>query len=168
MKNLLEEYVPRIFRFALRLSNDHHMAEDLTQETMLRAWRHRDRLREPQKAIVWLLRIAANVWLDQMRRRKHPLARAETLATEIVDQTHWPSQMVIGQEDVRVALNALNSLPPRQREVLYLHACENLTHAEIAEVLNIGPDAVKANLSVARKKMRELLKDLIPDKFPTV
>ena len=61
------------------------------------------------------------------------------------------------------ALTAMDELPPRQREVLHLHACEQLELAEIAEVLAISSDAVKASLSMARKRMRSRLSDLLTD-----
>src|SRR5712692_6946834 len=79
VKNLLEEYVPRVYRFALRLTNNPHAAEDLTQETMLRAWRGRWLLRNPQTFRVWLFRITANLWRDQLRRGRLTVARAEQL-----------------------------------------------------------------------------------------
>src|SRR5712692_4928022 len=79
VKNLLEEYVPRVYRFALRLTNDPHAAEDLTQETLLRAWRRRGLLRDPRAARVWLFRITANLWRDQLRRDRCRVARAGPL-----------------------------------------------------------------------------------------
>jgi RNA polymerase sigma-70 factor (ECF subfamily) len=68
-----------------------------------------------------------------------------------------PEQVLAGQEELQRALEAMAELPPRQREVLYLSACEEMSTAEIGEVLGIRADAVKANLSLARKRMRELL-----------
>src|SRR3989304_8552329 len=65
VKVLLEEHVPRVYRFALRLTGNRHEAEDLTQETFLRAWRHRRRLRDRSAARVWLFAIAANLWRDR-------------------------------------------------------------------------------------------------------
>ncbi len=54
----------------------------------------------------------------------------------------------------------MDALPERQREVLYLHACEGFSLAEIAEILSLSPEAVKASLSLARKRMRQKLQDL--------
>ena len=76
MSDRLEAWVPRVYRFALRLCNDPDAAADLTQETFLRAWRRRDRLRDERAARVWLFRIAANLWRDQLRRGRSPVARA--------------------------------------------------------------------------------------------
>ena len=155
--------MPRVYRFALRLSNDPHTAEDLTQETFLRAWRQRGRLRERRAARVWLFRIAANLWRDRLRRERSPVARAGPLEDVAPDRTRSPERLAADREELGRALEALNALPSRQREVLYLSACEGLGSAEVAEVLGISPEAAKANLSLARKKMREQLPDLFPD-----
>src|SRR5205823_15077281 len=79
VSNSLEAWVPRVYRFALRLSNDPDAADDLTQETFLRAWRQRDRLRDQRAARVWLFRITANLWRDHLRRGRSPVARAGPL-----------------------------------------------------------------------------------------
>lgn len=161
MRTLLEEYVPRVYRFALRLTSDCHTAEDLTQETFLRAWQQRDRVRHPEAVRVWLFRIATNLWRDQLRRKKSLVAQAGPLSDEEAGQTRAPDHQMAEQDDVRRALTALDTLPPRQREVLYLSACEELSAAEIASVLEVSLDSVKVNLCLARKKLREQLKDLV-------
>jgi len=167
VRTLLEEHVPRVWRFALRLTGDRDQAEDLTQETLLRAWRHRRRLRDPSKARVWLFKIAANLWRDQARRARRRSEETTSSADELPSSNMPPDQQLVDREDVQRTLDAMDKLPPRQREVLYLHACEGLCLAEIADVLDISSDAVKASLSLARKRMRRQLEDLCPDRFPT-
>jgi RNA polymerase sigma-70 factor (ECF subfamily) len=159
--DLLDEWVPRVYRFALRLCRDRHLAEDLTQETLLRAWRHRARLRDPRAARVWLFRIAANLWRDQARRGRLPVARAGPL-DDAPDQAGPPERRAEEREELARALAALDGLPPRQREVLYLSACEGLAPAEVAAVLGISPAAAKASLSLARQAMRRQLPDPAP------
>jgi RNA polymerase sigma-70 factor (ECF subfamily) len=166
LSDRLEAWVPRVYRFALRLSNDPDAAADLTQETFLRAWRQRDRLRDERAARVWLFRIAANLWRDQLRRGRSAVARAGPIADTEPGTDFPPERLAAGREDLGRALAALDSLPPRQREVLYLSACEGLTPAEVGEVLGINGEAAKANLSLARKKMRQLLPDLFPQSDP--
>ena len=63
--------------------------------------------------------------------------------------------MVGDREELQQPWEPSANLPPRQREVLYLSACEGLKTAEIAEILGATPEAVKASLSIARKRMRE-------------
>lgn len=167
MRALLEEHVPRVYRFALRLTGDPHQAEDLTQETLLRAWRHRRRLRRPEAARLWLFKIAVNLWRDRLRRRKRRPQPTDSALDEQQSRATPPDQAVIDQEDVRRALNSIDSLPSRQREVLYLHACEELSLVEIGDILGISPQAAKASLSLARRRMRRLLDDVCKDRFPT-
>jgi RNA polymerase sigma-70 factor, ECF subfamily len=155
VSTLLEEWLPRVYRFALRLCDDPHVAEDLTQETFLRAWRQWSRLRNERAGLVWLLKITANLWRDQLRRGRCLVARADSCAEEYPDPAHAPEKIAAEREELGRAMAALALLPARQREVLYLSACEGLASAAIGEVLGISADAVKANLSLARKKMRE-------------
>ncbi len=162
----MEEYVPRVYRFALRLTGDRHRAEDLTQDVLLRAWRHRDRLRDRGAARVWLFQIAANLWRDDVRRQQRRPRQVGPPADEQHGTAMPPDREAILQEDLRRALEAMDGLPARQREVLYLHVCEELSLAEIAAVLQISTDAVKASLSVARKKLRRQLTDVCRDRFP--
>ncbi len=161
-----EEYVPRVYRFALRLTGDPHLAEDLTQETVLRAWRHKSRLRDPNAARLWLFKIAANLWRDQIRQTSRNPEQADDGWQKRESTGPLPDRKLTEQEDVERAVAAIDRLPPRQREVLYLHACEGLSLAEITEILQISGEAAKASLSLARKKMRQQLKDICRDRFP--
>lgn len=154
---VLEDLATSVYRFALRLTSDVHAAEDLTQETLLRAWSRREQLREPRAARVWAFRIAVNLWRDQLRRSQSTVGASVPLQEECPARGPPPEQSVADQEELDRALAALALLPPRQREVLYLNACEQLTLTEIAEVLNIGVGAAKASLSLARKQLRERL-----------
>jgi RNA polymerase sigma-70 factor, ECF subfamily len=153
----IEEHVGSVYRYALRLTGRSDAAEELTQETMLRGWRNRRRLREPRAARVWLLRIATNLWNDELRRKKF---QAVALAEEPPCPRPLPAAASDDRENVRLALTEMDELPPRQRQVLFLATCEGLDHAEVAMILEISEAAVKANLSLARKEMRRRLKNL--------
>jgi RNA polymerase sigma-70 factor (ECF subfamily) len=166
--NLLEEYIPRVYRFALRLCGNSAAAEDLTQETFLRAWKARLRLRDPKALRVWLFRITANLWRDQLRRHQSRVARAGPLPAEQPDSTPAPERQAAGRDELRRALVAMDDLPPRQREVLYLSACDGLSVSEIADILEISSDSVKASLSLARKSIRQRLSDLFQELFPAL
>jgi RNA polymerase sigma-70 factor (ECF subfamily) len=153
----IEEHVGSVYRYALRLTRRPDLAEDLTQETLLRGWRSRQKLRDDRALRVWLFRIATNLWTDQLRRGRF---RPETLDTEPACPRILPEAASDERENVRLALAAMDELPPRQRQVLYLVTCENMAHAEVATILEINEAAVKANLSLARKEMRQKLKDI--------
>lgn len=156
VEEALQQQIPHVYRFARRLCGRADIAEEIVQETMLRAWQRRRQLKDHHALRVWVLRIAANYWRDRMRAR-----------SKIPDHI-WPADgpldsrpptewVVENQEQLSLALRALDALPERQRTVLHLRACEELSIAEIAEVLGITPDAAKASLSVARKRMRDVM-----------
>ena len=107
-------------------------------------------------------------WRDQIRRGKLPVARAGPLPEQVAGSEQTPQRRLDDQDDLRRALEAMEALPERQREVLYLSACEGLSAAEVSVVLDISSAAVKANLCLARKKLRQELKDLYEDRFPVV
>ena len=156
----LEALIPRVYRFARRLTGDAHRAEDLTQETLLRGWKRRGQLRDPRRALVWLFRIAANLWRDELRRRGVLTEDAE-LPHEAADgRVVAPEAVADEREQVDRALAALATLPPQQRTVLHLVAVERMSLAEVSEVLEISPNAARVNLCLARKRMRELCSEL--------
>ena len=158
MRESLENLVPNVYRFALRLTGDSHAAEDLTQETFLRVWRKRRRLRDPQAARVYLFRVAHNLHRDGLRRAKVRREQTEPrpAATVEVDQLE-------AKEEARRVMAMLDSLPRIQREALYLQACEGLAISEIATVLGTSAASVKSSVSVARKKLREKWDDVPRD-----
>jgi RNA polymerase sigma-70 factor (ECF subfamily) len=153
----IEEHVGNVYRYALRLTRRADAAEDLTQETMLRCWRNRENLRDPRVTRVWLLKIATNLWNDQLRRRKH---ETKSIIADPPCPRATASMIGDARESVELALAAMDELPPRQRQVLYLITCEQMTNDEVANVLELSEVAVKANLSLARKEMRRRLKDI--------
>lgn len=157
METLLKESLGAVYRYSLRLTRDTDQALDLTQETVLRAWKHRDSLSDATSARAWLLKIASNVWKDQLRnknRERRELLEPPTCALPL------PTTQMEHSEAVRQALAALDALPERQRQVMYLATIEQLERSEVAEVLQITPNAVKASLSAARKQLRTQLKPL--------
>ncbi len=158
MKDLLEEYLPRLYGFALRLTNDRHRAEDLTQEAFLRAWKRKRQLRNVESVRTWLFRIAANLWRDELRRSARFNEAADSIGRNISHATEPADRAVEEQDELTRARRAMNGLPNRQREVLFLVAIEQCSIAEVGEILGITTNSVKSNLSQARRRMRELLR----------
>ena len=157
MTNLPIDEIQRLYRFALRMTHDHHLAEDIVQEAVLRAWRKRRRLHEPRAFRVWLFQIAANIWRDRLRRADRPAARTTPLATDDCSEEQPPEQVVSQREQMDRVIRAMDALPPRQRQVLFLFSIEELSQGEVARVLGITPGAVKASLSLARSTLRRRL-----------
>ena len=157
MDDLVAIHADAIYRYALRLTRHQQRAEDLTQETLLRGWRQLKKLRDSAAARVWLLRIATNLHRDGLRA-------ARPAAAYQVHEAPSPDLGVAGRleqkECVARAMAELDALPARQRQVMHLIIIEQLSHDEAARVLEISTEAVKASLSLARRTMREKLKDV--------
>jgi RNA polymerase sigma-70 factor (ECF subfamily) len=162
VRDVLETHLPYVYRFALQLAGDPDAARDIAQETMLRAWRHRRRLRDKQAARQWLLAIAVNVWRDELRRRRrHPVSPIPASGDPPAHEAP-ASQVLTRREAIALVKLRMAQLPPRQREVLYLRAFEKLSLKEIAGVLSIGVNAVKVNLWHARQSLRRTLSQYDP------
>lgn len=157
MNNTLIEFVPSVYRFALRLTGDRHLAEDVVQETFLRACRRLGRLRDEHAMRTWLFRIAVNAFRDEVRkagRRPQLRLASEERLVDVSDAGKSPSTGLAAREHVTWIVSEMDALPERQRQIFYLSAFEELSHGEISDVLRINVSAVKATLSLARKKLR--------------
>lgn len=154
----LEPWIDRVYRFALSLSRDRHAAEDITQECLLRAIRNREQLHDPKRIKAWLFRIVANVWNDRLRQRSRN--REQTIASteDIAAKLRPIDDSLMQQEFQNQIFKTMQQLPDRQRTVLFLISIEELSQAEVASLLEISLGSVKANLSLARKTMRQILK----------
>jgi RNA polymerase sigma-70 factor (ECF subfamily) len=154
VERLYEDYRRPILAHLVRLLGDRETAEDLCQETFikaLRAWAQRD----PHANVsAWLYRIATNTAYDHLRRRRHihfaPLFEADT-----VSDAHPSDTFSDDGEPVRAALA---QLPARYRVPLVLHACQEQTLQEIADLLGCSDSAVKMRLFRARARFRQVYK----------
>lgn len=152
----LLDHLDGVYRFALRLArSDPHLAEDLVQETILRALKSDRSCHDHEAVRTWLFTVLRNVLRDRLR---HEAVRRRVTSDQAVEQV--PSKTISAEhaailsEEVTMRLSDLDRLPERQRSVLYLSACEELSHDQIARVLGISTQAVKASLSVARQQIR--------------
>ena len=127
---------------------------------MLKAVRKLDQLKSNARLRVWLFQILSNTWTDHVRRT----TRQPTVSTDpAFDAVAPPTDEVAARrEQLQAALEAMDSLPERQRTVLHLFAVESLSLAEIGEVLGMKAATAKVNLYHARQAMRKKLPELAP------
>jgi RNA polymerase sigma-70 factor (ECF subfamily) len=158
VRDKLVEHLPALHRFVYRLCGHPQLAEDLVQDTILRAMRSLDGLKSEETLRVWLFRIARNAWLDDCKKNQR-LRQWDDDASETVSLVDAdPSETIEHRELIEMANLAITKLPERQRTVLILASGEGLTNGEIAQVLEITTDAVKSNLYAARIAMRNAFK----------
>jgi RNA polymerase sigma-70 factor, ECF subfamily len=150
-ESLYEKYAPDVHRFAVYLSGDPSLAEEITQETFVRAWVTPGDIRGGTVK-AYLLTIARNLYRAECRRT----ARHETLDNSLPDLKSAPSAPVSGRLELEGVIAALQSLPEADRAVLLMHALEELSHAAIASAMGLSIAAVKVRVHRARIKLRQL------------
>ena len=158
----LRDYVDGLYSYALVLSRNRTEAEDLVQETCLRALRAMERLRPDSNAKSWLFTILRNIWFNQLRQwRSAPEIVELDLdgdgANRAADTRKDPHAIYvtnIEQEQVRAAIHQLSQ---EFREIIILREYEELSYQEIATVLECPVGTVMSRLARARSKLRDLL-----------
>ncbi len=150
---LFSTYHDRIRRYILGMVRDAGEAEDLTQETFLRAHSRLDTLRDPNAARGWLYRVATNACLDHLRRRVPEVP----MDGERASAAPSAQEMTERKETSACVQRCLDFLSDRYRAVLLLHEIHGLTAPEIAELLGVETGAVKIRLHRARRKLQQLM-----------
>lgn len=141
---LLARYGPRVYAFCCRLAGA-EAAEDLAQEVWLAVYRALPKFRGQSKPTTWLFGIAVRVHGKQRRRRRVETV-TEQAAAELADGDPAPDQRLLADELAAKVREAIDRLPPGQREVVHLRQLEGLAYAEIAEVLKIPVGTVRSRL----------------------
>ncbi len=151
----------RIFRYILSMVQDTAEAEDLTQETFLRAYRGRDSLREEGAQITWLYRIATHVCLDRLRQyaRRNPKESDADIDQVDIPEPDTPSLLkTLEQDEMSGCVQGyLTRLPDNYRAAIMLHDMHELDAPEIAQLLGESLANVKIRLHRARQKLRSAL-----------
>ena len=155
-------HLDTVYRVALRLSGDPARADDLTQETMLKAFRAWHTYREGTNARAWLLTILRNQFINEYRRAKH---RGRTVDVMDVErhtvfrdlQDEDPEGTFFDQIVDERVLEAIDALPDEFREAVVLSDLEGLTYAEVAEVMGVPVGTVKSRLYRGRQALQKQL-----------
>ena len=155
-KKRLEEMRPRLFRVAYSWCHAKDVADDLVQDTVIKAIRNASSLRDTEKMNSWLFAILANCWRDYLRRQKPTDDIDECVFTN--DDT--PELVQERQDITDIVQQAVATLPQGQRQVLSLVDLEGFSYAEVAEIIGIPTGTVMSRLNRARKVLAEQLLEL--------
>jgi RNA polymerase sigma-70 factor, ECF subfamily len=160
--DVLIKHIDGLYSYALALSRNRVDAEDLVQETYLRAIPAVRRLRKESNIKSWLYTILRNIWLNQIRQPRVAIQMSGMDIDQLMPEFHVPavkdphSSLItrLDQEQVR---QAISQLPPEFREIILLREFEDLSYQEIAAVLNCPIGTVMSRLGRARSRLRLLL-----------
>ncbi len=152
--SLVERYWDRLYRWIYQLGHDSHIAEDLTQETFLKALAHLTKFKLGTKFGAWLFRIAHNAFANHCRSTAR---RRDALPEDLEGRDGGPLAAAVTRESLAGLANALGRVPTDYRAALLLRVEEDLSFKEIAAVLNLTEETARWRVFKARQKLLELL-----------
>lgn len=159
LAELYDRHGRLVFSLALRIVRDHGDAEDVTQEVFVQAWRQAERFTEARGNVVgWLLNMARSRAIDCARRRKvRPVLAEESRTAELRDDGPGQDLQFDWTRRAQTIRLALEELPMLQRLAVELAFFDGLTHAEIAEQLEVPLGTVKTRVRQGLLKLRDSL-----------
>lgn len=160
------EHIDGLYSYAFVLSRNHAEAEDLVQETYVRAIQAMDRLRADSNLKAWLFTILRNIWLNQLRRRRTSaqlvdIDGEENLANVPVEPSKDPYAFYVSRAETEQVRRAIQNLPADFREIILLREYEELSYQEIAGILHCPIGTVMSRLGRARSKLKSLLAETL-------
>lgn len=152
---LVNRNMPIVFRTAYRMLGDRAEAEDITQETFLRAWKALPDWQPKAKFSTWACTVALNLCRDRLRKKK-PVLMDEV--PERVDMSLRPDEALASSQAQNWIATQIQALPERQREAISLCALEGMSNIEAAETMGVSVRALESLLARARRTLRPSLK----------
>ena len=174
-EDLVSAYEKNVYNLALRMTGNAQDAEDMAQESFIKAYNSLESFRGDSKFSVWLYRIVSNVCLDYLRRqgRRGALSLSQEdedgqeVQLDLPDESQSPEQLLERKLTREAVQRGLQALPEDQREILLLREIQGLSYEEIGLALQLEAGTVKSRIFRARKRLCAfLLADgNIPDSF---
>ena len=162
---LVERYQAKVYNLALRMCGNEEDAFDLSQEAFVRAWQSLSGFHRDAAFSTWLFRLTSNVCIDFLRSQKRRAAVSltyldddnEAAQLDLPDPGLGPEAAALAAEDRELLRRAMDQLSPECRQIITLRAIDDLSYAQIAEILNVQEGTVKSRLSRARTQLKNKL-----------
>jgi RNA polymerase sigma-70 factor (ECF subfamily) len=154
LERLVRRHAVRLFTFICRFVGDHHRGEELFQDVFLTVWIKRRQYQYPRPFRPWLYAIAVNKCRELLRRHTAPpmsLAGTEPAADGS------PADEILADEQSALLMQAINRLTPQQRAVVMLRVWDELSYAEIAEVVECTESTARSHMHLALAALRKEL-----------
>jgi RNA polymerase sigma-70 factor, ECF subfamily len=169
-EELFLRYHQPVVSFFMRRGISLEESRDLAQETFFRVFKHIDGFRGDSSVETWLFQVASNLYKNTLRNhstqkrdaQEVPLEK-EQIADVVQDKTGGALDAMLTQERAKKLREALEDLPPQMRQAVFLRVDGDLKYREIADVMHVSIETVKAHLYQARQHLRDRLADYFTD-----
>ena len=158
---LMKKYEKQVHAFVWRRIKDYHVAEEITQDTFLRAYEKLGTLRDPNRFSGWLYMIATRCSLTWLEEKRMPMQSLEAMSEAEVEALFY-AQYMVGQAEKlatekqrEIVQYLLQKLPAHERTAVVLHYLSEMTCEEIGNFLDVSPSTIKSRLHRARKRLKK-------------
>jgi len=162
---IYEQFEAMVYNLALRMSGSPADAEDIAQETFIRAYRHLRKFKGKSSLKTWVFRIALNCSNTRLRRRGRRLAHriddSEPELERAADERRSPEERVVATDLSAAVRSGLDQLPVHYREAVLLRDFEDMNYSEISEVLGVRIGTVRSRIARGRQQLRQLLENKV-------
>ena len=149
---------PRAFAQAARILQDRAEAEDVAQEALMRLWKIAPKWRQGEAQVTtWLYRVVANLCTDRLRKGRRVAPGGLDAAPDVADDTPSAEANMIAKARATALTDAMAQLPERQRRAVELRHIEGMSNPQIADIMEIGVEAVESLTARGKRKLAELL-----------
>lgn len=149
----------KLYRLALRITFDSAEAEDIVQDTMIRAWDKRDDWENIESIEAFCLTIARNLAIDRSEKMEARHTELTPETTQMPDSL-TPDRQLERDEQLDIIRRLMDELPERQRSIMQLRDVEEKSYKEIADILQLSEEQVKVNLFRARQRIKIKYKEI--------
>lgn len=150
---LVKQYQQKLYWHIRRMVLSHEDADDLLQNTFLKAYRALDQFREEAKLSTWLYRIATNECISFLNQQKKRFADTEALKAELTRQASEAYPLIGANQIEKKLQEAILHLPQKQKQVFHMKYFDRLRYEDMAEILGTSIGALKASYHLAVKKI---------------
>lgn len=152
--SVVEKYSGEIYAYLWRLFDGQEDADDCLQEVFLRAFKAFGRLKEGSNIRAWLYKIATNTAITFRNKQWRKESKESLIEVDFLSSGPSPMEQVLSKEQMVAILEAVESLPPKQRAALIMRKYQGISYDEIASVLECSQEAARANVYQGIKKLR--------------
>jgi RNA polymerase sigma factor (sigma-70 family) len=145
----------KLFRLSLRILGSREEAEDSVQDAMIKLWTRRDELKKYSSIEAFAMTIIKNISLDRIRSKAFQTERLTERQASVL--SHDPGDLLEKEDFTGFVRKIIDELPDQQKAIMHMRDVEGLEYEQIAEVMDLNINALRVNLSRARKRVRDTI-----------